>query len=180
MACFYYTFNWIQILRISYTLNFRAIFDAESLMPDLQYNFTHDISQDQDQNTQDQDQDTQDQDQDTQDQEQDTQDQDQDTQDQKQDTQDQEQDTQDQDQDTQNQKQDTQDQKQDTQDQDQDTQDQEQDTQDQDQDKKVQVAPADDYLGLRRNRNEWHKDEQDEIWQTLTGSSKHSSLAGFL
>ena len=156
---FYYNFNWIQILRISYTLNFRAIFDAESLMPDLQYNFTHDISQDQDQNTQDQDQDTQDQDQDTQDQEQDTQDQDQDTQ---------------------NQKQDTQDQKQDTQDQDQDTQDQEQDTQDQDQDKKVQVAPADDYLGLRRNRNEWHKDEQDEIWQTLTGSSKHSSLAGFL
>ncbi|XP_023337156.1 uncharacterized protein DDB_G0290685 isoform X3 [Eurytemora carolleeae] len=146
----------------------RAIFDAERLKPDLQYNFTHDISQDQDQDTQDQDQDTQDQDQDTQDQEQDTQDQDQDTQDQKQDTQDQEQDTQDQDQDTQDQDQDTQDQEQDTQDLNQDTQDQEQDTQDQDQDKKVQVAPGDDYQGLRRNRNNCHKDEQDEIWQTLT------------
>ena len=81
-------------------------------MPDLQYTFTHDISQDQD----------------------------------------------------------TQDQDQNTQDQDQDKQDQDQDTQDQDRDKQDQVSHEDDYQGLGRKRDKCHKTEQEEIWQTLTGS----------
>ena len=88
-------------------------------MPDLQYTFTHDISQDQD--TQDQDQNKQDQDQDKQDQ-------------------------------------------------DQNTQDQDQDKQDQDRDKQDQVSHEDDYQGLGRRRDKCHKTEQEEIWQTLTGS----------
>ena len=116
---FFYTSIGFKYCVLFILYNFRAIFDAESLMPYLQYTFTHDISQDQD--TQDQDQNKQDQDQDKQDQ-------------------------------------------------DQNTQDQDQDKQDQDRDKQDQVSHEDDYQGLGRKRDKCHKAEQEDIWQTLTGS----------